>query len=75
MFLNKKVVANLSDTESDQIKGGTGDTTCWSDCGCWDKTNGPNCFVSYSCFCGDGTQCAATCCCGPTYAECSNCHC
>ena len=66
MSLNKEVVANLSDTESDQLKGGG-----WDSRWCYvDSQNGNSCMV----FCG-GTQCAATCCCGPTYAECSNCHC
>ena len=27
----KEIVANLSDAESEQLKGGSG----WSNCGCW----------------------------------------
>ena len=64
MSLNKDVVANLSDAESKQLKGGYVTIP-------WCQPSDPY----GSCFCGGGTQCAATCCCGPTYAECSNCHC
>ena len=76
LILKKEIVANLSDTESNQLKGGTGDTTCWSDCTCWMTTNGPICDISNaSCLCGGGSDGGATSCCGDTYANCSNCGC
>ena len=84
--LKKEIVANLSNAESSQIRGGK--ETEWVSCTCWYTdlcvTNWDTCFdvcqtdISLcwirTCMCGE-TQDPATGCCGATYADCTNHQC
>jgi len=66
----KEIIANLSDAESNQLRGGTDETgeTCYW-CGSISLC-GTSCI-----FCHDETRCAGTSCCGHTYQDCSNMDC
>jgi len=66
----KEIVANLSDAESKQKKGGTTLIACFTGETC---DGGQACFWTYqgSCFCGGQTQHPNSTCCGPTYADCT----
>jgi len=73
LVLNKTIVANLSDAESNQIRGG-------SECCTSDPTNS-SCDVYGSCFtfaCGTiytKSEDGPTYCCGSSYADCSRMNC
>lgn len=58
----KEIVANLSDAESKQIRGGQSEHTGCSFQIC------PT--IHGSCLCGGGSD-GGTSCCGPTYCDCS----
>ena len=74
--LKKEIVANLSNAESKQMKGGTATsvlnctvgTDCWAS-GCMAGCYSAVCQVTYE-TCDPGTSC-----CGDTYANCSECNC
>jgi len=78
--IKKEIVANLSDTESSQFRGGRRDTfelfggcvTGMGGCSGTDLQCCSNigCPTGDSCAC-NATQCAGTSCCGPTYADCT----
>jgi len=76
LVLNKTIVANLSDAEGDQIKGGT-TTLCSLQC------PSDNQYGCITCGCGTlysadgGHSCGDyyTGCCGSTYADCTTLYC
>jgi len=72
--IKKEIVANLSDTESSQFRGGRR-TQDYASCGCDSIDICTSAPLGFSCLCYDPSWTPGTACCGPTYADCTNLEC